>query len=427
MMSTTMSETCSPRTIAVLGAGAPGLAYAREVERLGHRAIVLESAPYVGGPCTTEIIDGRLYDICGRMCSSEYRQLGALIAEMGLETEPTRPVYLFDHVRCETVQLGTSDHRLSLKRYGELQRLSYGKLSEPGLACAQPDLHLPVREWLSKHQVEDVFDTVGSFYTAAGYGYMTDDVPALFFAKLAAFTGLVTNPAPLFGHRAPFTVSGGMRQLWEKVAGELGDVRCEAGVVRIDRTDAGVKLHTAKGTVSADAVVLTIALDQALHLIDPDPEERRIASRIQRIDYYTTLCRVSRLPRSGFYIPTRHVVPPGEPGRLVTFHSPYPDTDWCVCYSYGGDGLSPQEVTSRLAQEVRLLGGELLEVRTQKRWARMPHFSGPDIAAGIYESIEARQGARNTYLAGSLPAFELNECNITYSQQLARRFFTPSA
>ncbi|WHT17877.1 FAD-dependent oxidoreductase [Crossiella sp. CA-258035] len=50
------------RSVAVLGAGASGLAAARELTRAGHRVTVLEARHSVAGQCAAAEIDGRAHD-----------------------------------------------------------------------------------------------------------------------------------------------------------------------------------------------------------------------------------------------------------------------------------------------------------------------------------------------------------------------------
>ncbi|MDC0770736.1 flavin monoamine oxidase family protein [Streptomyces sp. HD] len=414
------------RTICVLGAGAAGLVFAREVERSGHRAIVLEASSTVGGPCTSEVIDGRAHDLCGRLCGNGYRQIGALIGEFGLTTQPASQAFLFHPdsrsvSRVAAVEFGA--HRELLATYLELRRRQVPRIDEPGLAHSDA-LSVPARTWLAEHGLEPLLDSLGACFTAAGFGDVDDDLPALYFAKTTAyfFNGRKTH---VLGHNGPFTVVGGFHQLWDRLAAQLSDVRCGVEVTSIARSGPHVTVHTTAGTVTADALVLTIPWDAALPLLaDATDDERDIARRIRRIDYYTTLCRISGAPTSGMYILTndRRAT---HPGRLVALHNQHADTDWYVCYSYGGGELTAESALEQLHTEVEKIGGRIREVRLQRRWSRMPHFSGAAIADGVYRRIEANQGKHRTYVIGSLPAFELNECNVSYAQDAARRFFPP--
>jgi hypothetical protein len=45
------------------------------------------------------------------------------------------------------------------------------------------------------------------------------------------------------------------------------------------------------------------------------------------------------------------------------------------------------------------------------------------MASGYYDHLEALQGDRNTYFAGSLLSFETVEDVVAYSKRLVERFF----
>ena len=71
-----------PRTVCVVGAGPAGLTAARELERAGHRAIVLEARADVGGKCDSIEIDGHAYDLGGHLCTTQYERLAQLVVEL---------------------------------------------------------------------------------------------------------------------------------------------------------------------------------------------------------------------------------------------------------------------------------------------------------------------------------------------------------
>jgi acyl carrier protein len=148
--------------------------------------------------------------------------------------------------------------------------------------------------------------------------------------------------------------------------------------------------------------------------------ERDIASRIRTIDYRTVLCRLSGVPREGFYLfPSSE----GAAEGLAGYHSRYADQDVCTCYCYGA-GLDDAALVTRLEERVAGIGGHLTEVLEVVAWPFMPHFRSEDVAAGIFDRLEKAQGEWRTYHAGSLLAFELIETTIAYARDLVRRFFT---
>jgi len=76
------------KSIAILGAGATGLAAAHRLSRLGHRVRVFESSNRVGGAVRTELTaDGWLIEAGPNSLLSGERAVATLIDELGLATE----------------------------------------------------------------------------------------------------------------------------------------------------------------------------------------------------------------------------------------------------------------------------------------------------------------------------------------------------
>src|SRR5207249_2140600 len=139
--------------------------------------------------------------------------------------------------------------------------------------------------------LQSMAESLGTGYTAAGYGHLAGDLPALYFVKYAEMTGLLSAKPELLGHPGSFTIAGGFKSLWEKVAAELSDVRRGATITAIerdpDRDTGGVQVLTDAGTVVADDLVLTVPVDQLLTVLDATRQERDLAGRVRVMDYYT--------------------------------------------------------------------------------------------------------------------------------------------
>jgi thioesterase domain-containing protein/acyl carrier protein len=410
-----------PRTVCVLGGGPSGLAAAREIERAGHRVIVLESGATVGGRCESLEIDGRSYDLGGHLCTTAYPRVARLIRELDIHTEDTTPHHVYDvESRRSAPQSAAFFRREVFGRYAALRARQFPRIGEPGLAHSARALAMPIRQWLIDNDLGPLAESLGTGYTAAGYGSLDGDLPALYFVKYAEMTGLLSNTPELLGHAGSFTVTGGFARLWKNVAAGLKDVRCGARIHDIERRADGVRVQTSAGLVEADDLVVTVPLDQVVHLMDATDVERALASEIRYIDYYTTLCTATGLPRAGFYLTPQAA----RPGECVAFHHRYPDSDVYACYSYGAPGVDRSEIAATLEQHVEKMGGRLHAVHIQRRWRHMPHFEGTDVRSGAYDRIDDLQGQRHTYHAGSLPSFDLVECAVAQAQDLAHRWFS---
>ncbi|MER6418804.1 FAD-dependent oxidoreductase [Streptomyces sp. NPDC001137] len=411
------------RRVVVVGAGPSGLAAARELERAGHRVTVLEEQETVAGKCQSVHVDGRAHDLGGHICTNRYERTAQLLTELDMETERTTRYRVLDvEGRTATRQTMSFLRDGAFRRYRALREREFPRIAEPGLAHSARALAAPVTHWLAEHGLESMAESFGTGYTAAGYGYLDDQVPALYFVKYAEMTGLLSPTPELLGHGGAFTVTGGFGTLWQRVAEELKDVRCAVRVVSVERHEGGVRVHTDSGPVEADDLVLAVPLDRVLPVLDATAEERDLAGRIRSNAYHTTLATASGLPENAFYFLDRHTATREATGHCVSYHHRYPGSDVRTFYSYG----RPEDVSALLEADVAELGGRLEKTHLHRQWAFMPHFGSDDLAAGALDRLDALQGRDHTYYVGGLPAFELIECTIAHAQDLARRHFPPA-
>ncbi|MGW2829869.1 protoporphyrinogen/coproporphyrinogen oxidase [Streptomyces sp. NPDC001286] len=411
-----------PRSVVVVGAGPSGLAVARELERAGHRVTVLEERDTVAGKCRSVDIDGLGYDLGGHICTSRYERTARLVTELGLKTERTSRYRVLD------VEAGTASRQPmaflrdeAFGRYRALREREFPRIAEPGLAHSARALAAPVSEWIAEHGLESMAESFGTGYTAAGYGYLDDDVPALYFVKYAEMTGLLSPRPELLGHAGAFTVVGGFGGLWQRVAEELKDVRCGVRVRSVRRGPDGVRVRTDAGRVDADDLVLAVPLDRIVPVLDASDDERDLAGRVRTHAYHTTVASAPGLPEDAFYFLDGHTASRSATGHCVSYHHRYPGSEVRTFYSYG----RPGDVAARLKEDVERLGGRLAGVHGRHEWAFMPHFGSADLADGALDRLDALQGRDRTYHVGGLPAFELIECTVAHAQDLARRHFPP--
>ncbi|MBV2365458.1 FAD-dependent oxidoreductase [Streptomonospora nanhaiensis] len=411
-------------TVCVLGAGPAGLAAARELELRGHRAVVLERAPEVGGKSVSVRVEGRAYDLGAHICTPEYAEVARLAADLGVETEDATPTRVHGPGRPAARRPDAAFFRPeAFARYTRLRAELFPGIRQPGLAHSAAHLARPVAEWLRGNGLTAMAASLGDGYTASGYGHLRGDLPALYFVKYAELTGLLSaGPAPT-GHAGAFTVRDGFARLWRRVARDLADVRTGVRVRAVERTGAGVAVYTDGGPVRADALVLTPALDRVVHLLDATDEERDLAARIRTVDYRTAVFRASGLLREGFYLVGEHTAAAAEPGHLVAYHHRHAGADVYTGYLYGAEGLGEAGVRARVAADVARLGGRVEEVLLVRRWPFMPHFSGADLADGALARFEGMQGRARTYYTGGLLGYELVETAVAHARDLVGRFF----
>ncbi|KAH6757202.1 hypothetical protein C2S53_017070 [Perilla frutescens var. hirtella] len=168
-------------------------------------------------------------------------------------------------------------------------------------------------------------------------------------------------------------------------------------------------------------------VDKRRDLMDFSELERELFSKVQTIDYYTTVLRIKgfeNLP-VGFYYFGEFMDDPQTIGNPVAMQRSYSDTDVFLFWSYGNSAeIKGQEVTQLALDAVKRMGGEVISVVLQRRFNYFPHVQTQDMKQGFYDRIEKElQGEHSTYYVGGLMAFELTERNSSYAMALVGRHF----
>lgn len=423
----TSAAAAGPRRVCVVGAGPAGLVAAYELHRRGHRVTVLERADAVAGKCASVRIDGRWYDLGGHLCIGEHLYLRELAREVGAGVEPATGAHVVDLdtgsvVRRRAMLLDAA----AVREYRRLKEAEFPGIGGPGLVDAGRALDLPAAEWAARHGF-DALAALAPAYTGSGYGFVSSPtLPALYplrFAELAGVFSFLGADAESAARHTRWTIAGGFMDLWRRVSARLPDVRLGRQVAAVQRAEGVVRVRTAEGTEEFDDLVLAMPLDRALEFLDADAEERDLLGRVRHLDYWTVVAEASGLPRLGFYLVDRHVEEPDSIGRCASFHHRYPDTDVYTFYGYARPGQSAGELQRLLAEDVKRMGGRVEAVHTARRWDYFPHVRADDAAAGFFGRLEALQGERNTWYAGSLLAFELVETTAVHARDLVRRHF----
>jgi predicted NAD/FAD-binding protein len=276
--------------VAIIGTGISGMVAAYRLCRQ-HEITVFEAADRIGGhTCTVDVDrEGMRYAVdMGFIVFNDwtYPRLCALLAELGVESQPSNMSFSFSCARSGLEYNGTSLDTLFAQRrnlvnarflrmLADILRFNRSARALERAGC--PDVTLG--EYLagarySRAFIERYLVPMGRSIWSASQSAILD-CPLGFFVDFFARHGFLSiDERPAW--RA---VRGGSREYARRLAAPWRNrVRLRTPVAGVRRSADGVALRTARGEVEQfDYVVFACHSDQALRLLDPaTPLEREI-------------------------------------------------------------------------------------------------------------------------------------------------------
>ncbi|XXF79067.1 FAD-dependent oxidoreductase [Myxococcaceae bacterium GXIMD 01537] len=423
-----MAATSSPR-FCIIGAGAAGISAALKLKELGYRDItVLETASQVGGKCRTVEFEGQAIDTGAIYVLPNYPVISSYIQQAGLTQRPASPFIHFGDDG-STRPFGTPPKPLSLgakvAEYGRLglEILKYRQLFDRPLGKVDPEvvraMSVPFGQWAREHRLDYFLDAAFPLLRGFGFGYEEQEVPALYVFKIFPQLAAGGNLLRLWdvGGVELTHLNEGYGELWRRLAAGF-DVRLNVNVQRVERTDAGVRVHTGEETLAFDHLILACPLDAALGFLDASDEERDIFSRIRWLDVWQAHGRIDGVP-DAFLIDSNHRY--DRLGHSLIVFRYRTDSNLYYCFGYAQPSMDEAQLLARLQEDIARVKGRALGDFELKRWKYFPHFSSADVAAGCHARIEALQGRRSTWYAGEVVSLIGVESSASYSRSLVER------
>lgn len=409
----------NPGIVGVVGAGVCGITAARALTRKGLRVRVLEQSRAIGGKVTTSWLDGRSYELGALGLSSAARS--------ALSAEGRRPI------PCPMASVRSES--------GETSILSWWLQSDPEASRAKLLTALTYRMLMADarcwRKVTPSFanlhttthtnafaKAIDIVYRGLGYGSIADSPH---YAQ-TLYDGRTTR-AYLYGalglaRHGYSSLEGGLQGHMESRAEGL-DIQLGAAVTAIRRREGQVQVdvRTPDGSYTQvyDRVLLTGPASSMLGYLDCSAEEAEVLGAVSYAPCRSTLLRVSGYEGRTFMWFRPH---PSE-GRLALLVKLYPDADVCVAYqSYRSTATSLQASEKALCEDVRTLGGEVLEVVEQRWWPYYhPHFSPDQVEAGMRQKAMSVQGSGGVYYAGAWLSFESVLSMVNLANELVEEHF----
>ncbi|XP_063937135.1 uncharacterized protein LOC135147742 [Daucus carota subsp. sativus] len=428
--------------IGIIGGGPSGLSAAYALSRLGYNNVtVLEKYHTVSGMCESADIEGKVYDLGGQvLAANSAPTIFHLAKEIGLELEEldSHKLALINSSNGKYQDIQVADDYvavISLTLELQDKAKDSGRIGVHAMSDIAAEL---TPAFLESRGLSSVTKSVAYGYTASGYGFV-QDMP---YAYIHEFTR-----TSMAGKIRRF--KGGYMNFWEAISKSLPvQVHCNTEVVSVRRTTSGVTLHTrsSEGEINImefDKLIVSgsfpfkngkiyrspVCTPTVQHdSMDLSELERDLFSKVQTIDYYTTVLKISGLEHMpvGFYYFGEFMDDPSTIGNPVAMQRFYADTNVYLFWSYGNAAdIMGEKVTELAISVVNRMGGTVEKIVLQRRFKYFPHVNSQDMKDGFYEKMETElQGQQNTYYVGGIVAFELTERNSSYAMSLVRKHFT---
>lgn len=220
-----------PYDVIIVGAGAAGIAASRKLHDAGKRTIVLEARSRIGGRAWTFAAGGFPLDLgCGWLHSADRNPWSAIARNLGIAIDKTPPPWTRPSLAIGFSIEEQREFRAAIDAF-------YDRVDEAvasGEDVPASDCLVPGDRWNS------LMGTVATFVA----GVEWDKVSAVDLHRYAD-TGVNWRVTEGYGH------------LVAQYAAGL-DIALDCPVHRIDHSGAVVRVETARGTLEADAVIVTL-------------------------------------------------------------------------------------------------------------------------------------------------------------------------
>ncbi|TAL35216.1 MAG: FAD-dependent oxidoreductase [Spirochaetes bacterium] len=432
-------------SVCIVGAGPAGLSAAYFLKQKGYsRITVLEKNDCVGGKCLTKYYGNINYSLGAVSIGPRDKNVFHLISDFGLRlvTSPVSPALIDGttgmHHPLETLIASEKilDVTASMVKYFYYLLKYHHILRKVGFENIPRELATPFSPWLEERGMKSILNLFLPIVTCFGYGDL-QEIPAIYVLKymnLANFPLLfhfaicrLLNIRP----RWPKLIDEGFQELLHKMAGTLPDVRLNACIQSISRTNEGIRVNyidtlTGKAlSIKADSLILSIPPEGNFKgLLDLTDEETTIFSRVRCGHYYTTSCRIEG-DLDGFLFNLVQNGNIGIPQNVVPYmiSKPVENSDIAIVYSYALSPVASDSIEHNILEFARSIGITIREVLNISEWKYFFHFDSEDVRDGFHGRLERLQGRNRTYYTGGLFNFELVENSISYSGYIINKYF----
>jgi len=422
--------------IAIIGAGAAGLTAADRLIELGYTNVtVFEKEKEVGGKVMTHYVDGKPYELGAALLFKKCTSVLKLAKK-----------YKVPYVNCmrgdEELVMSKTGNLLNysdyvVKKYSfseivasyikfQLIMKKYKKYLKPGFTSYNLDLFVDFDTFIVKNKIEPLGEALRLFLLICGYGYYKNIPTVYLLTHFAELFDLFRRV--LLDQHLPFFVSGiykftnGYQSLWKTVASHH-NVLCGLAIKKIIRTNEGIKLtFTNSDEQFFDKAIVTIPGDLLSQVVDSDLGEADLFPLVKTHKYQAVTFKAKGLTMDGILMFENQLTDMNK-GHSAGFYKSYKGSDVYIAYQFHTLNENKKDLEKFLAEDVKRLGGEIVEICAVHDWDYFPHVDSEALKDGFYQKFEELQGKRGLYYAGSLFGFESVETTSRYSKYLIQRYF----
>ncbi|MBI5631561.1 MAG: FAD-dependent oxidoreductase [Elusimicrobia bacterium] len=402
--------------IAIIGAGASGIAAARRLIEKGYRHVtVFESKPQAGGKVNSTRDEGQAYDMGAVIVAGHYLEIKELAKRVGLHERTGSPIGFYSWAKGQLMSpwgsVAPMELASNIAKYIWLLLTDFNDSIKSRFQKVHPLLAAPTGDFLKAMGLSALGTLWKPMVTGFAYGNY-EKTPAVYFLEF------VTLRAALNWGEWRYW-EGGFAELFRRLAALPGpDFRYNSPVKHMERTHHGVIIETKQGLEEFDQVIVTTNPSETLKFLDSSPEEKDLFQRVETYNLRVYLVRAEGLA-PGWNMIAEDV----EEGRLISWDSQHPGSNLFTLYAFAGHGMSDEDVLTKVRQDVERLGGSIKSVEEKRRWRYFPHVRPQDIRAGFFERIAALQGQNRTTWVGSTLGFETVSTTVIFSQSMVEDRF----